>query len=67
MKLHVDYSRIGYADTFETPLFSWERAELEVGDRVLVVGDAVADRYAVVRQIHDGGAVLEFETSLTPA
>lgn len=54
--IFVDYSRVGYATTFTIPLMRHERAQLEVGDVVTVVGDAVAPMAAKVEAVDlEGG------------
>ena len=60
--IEVDYSRYGRSPRITVPLFERERS-VDVGDRVRVVGDDVAERRARVVDLLDGGraAVLEFE------
>lgn len=53
----VDYSRIGYADSFTTPLLTAERHGLEVGTVVEITGDAVPPRRARVEDLLDDGRV----------
>ena len=57
----VDYNHIGHACRFRTRLFKSEREGIEVGDVVLMVGDAVEPRARVVAMSDDGReAELEF-------
>jgi hypothetical protein len=53
VRFFVDYTHIGHACRFRTCLFRSEREGLEVGDVVLVVGDAVEPRQAQVVQMTD--------------
>jgi hypothetical protein len=47
----IDYNRIGRAKSFRTALLSDERDGLSVGTHVLIVGDDVPDREAVVTDL----------------
>lgn len=60
-EVFVDYNHIGHPRRFRTRLFRSEREGLEVGDVVLVVGDAVEPRQARVVQMTDGGREAELE------
>ncbi len=60
-EVFVDYNHIGHASRFRTGLFRSEREGLEVGDVVLVVGDAVEPREARVVQMTDDGREAELE------
>lgn len=60
-EIFVDYNHIGHACRFQTRLFRSEREGLEVGDVVLVVGDAVEPRQAKVVGLTDGGREAELE------
>lgn len=64
--ISIDYSRYGYAKSVTVPLYKRERT-LRPGDLVLVTGDDVPDRTAVVTSLTEGRrrAVLEFDD--TPA
>jgi hypothetical protein len=57
----VDYNHVGHACRFRTRLFRSEREGLEVGDIVLVVGDAVEPRQARVVALTDEGREAELE------
>ena len=60
--IQVDFSRYGKSQRITVPLFRRER-DIEVGDRVKVVGDDVPEMTAVVTSLLEDGrkAVLEFE------
>jgi hypothetical protein len=60
-EVFVDYNHVGHACRFRTRLFRSEREGLEVGDVVLVVGDAVEPREARVVQMTDDGREAELE------
>jgi hypothetical protein len=60
-QVFVDYNHIGHACRFRTRLFRSEREGLEVGDIVLVVGDAVEPRQARVIELADEGREAELE------
>jgi hypothetical protein len=55
----IDYNRIGRAKTFHTTLFSDEREGIAVGTHVLVAGDDVPEREAIVTGLTDGGREVE--------
>lgn len=56
----VDYNRIGKAKSFRTALLSDEREGLCVGTYVLIVGDDVPERKAVVTDLSDGAREAAF-------
>ena len=56
----IDYNRIGRATTFRTALLSDERDGIEVGTHVLIVGDDVPEREAVVIELSEGAREAEF-------
>lgn len=56
----IDYNRIGRAHSFRTALLADEREGLEVGTHVLIVGDDVPDREAVVTDLTEGAREAEF-------
>jgi hypothetical protein len=58
--LVVDYNRIGCAETFRLVLLGDERAGIPVGSRVLIVGDDVPPREAVVTGWTEGTGEAEF-------
>jgi hypothetical protein len=60
-EIFVDYNHIGCASRFRTRLFRSEREGLQVGDVVLVVGDAVEPRQARVVALTDEGREAELE------
>jgi hypothetical protein len=60
-EIFVDYSHIGHACRFRTRLFKPEREGLEVGEVVLVVGDAVEARQARVVEMSTDGREVELE------
>lgn len=67
LHIRVDYSQIGLADSFELPILTAERARIEEGVRVVIIGDAVPDRFAVVTKWDLIYATFRFETSLPRA
>jgi hypothetical protein len=60
-EVFVDYNHIGHARRFRTRLFRSERDGLRVGDKVLVVGDAVEPRHAKVIELAEAGREAELE------
>lgn len=58
-ELFVDYNHIGHRCQFRTRLFRSEREALQVGDTVLVVGDAVEPREAGVVSLGRDGREAE--------
>jgi hypothetical protein len=53
------FNHVGHACRFRTRLFRSEREGLEVGEVVLVVGDAVEPRRAQVLELADDGREAE--------
>jgi len=51
----VDYNRVGTAKMIRVKLWSQHRGHLREGDTVLVKGDDVLDRRAVVRSLSSDG------------
>ena len=60
-EIFVDYNHIGHACRFRTRLFGSEREGLELGDVVLVPGDAVEPGQARVLGLTDDGREAELE------
>lgn len=58
-EIFVDFNHVGHACQFRTRLFRSEREGLEVGDVVLVVGDAFEPRRAKVLELADDGREAE--------
>ena len=56
----IDYNRIGRATSFRTVLLSDEREGIEIGTHVLIVGDDVPEREAVVTDLSEGAREAEF-------
>ncbi|HVW32573.1 MAG TPA: hypothetical protein VHL53_08550 [Acidimicrobiia bacterium] len=58
-EIFVDFNHVGHACRFRTRLFRSEREGLQVGDVVLVVGDAVEPRPARVLELAEDGREVE--------
>jgi hypothetical protein len=59
-RLLVDYSLIGHGRKFALTLLRRERADLEVGSRVEVIGDSVPPRVAEVIAVSSDEKTFEF-------
>jgi len=51
----IDYNRIGRAETIRVPLWREHRGEGKIGSVVLVKGDDVPDRRAIVESLSPDG------------
>ena len=56
----IDYNRIGHAKTIRTALLSDERGGMSIGMHVLIVGDDVPEREAVITDLTDGARQATF-------
>jgi len=60
--IEIDYSRYGRSTRITVPLFQRER-NIEIGERVRIIGDDVPTRTAVVADLIDNGrkAILDLD------
>lgn len=65
-RVTVDFTRFGHGTTVSTRLFPEERAQIEVGTHVIVQGDDVEPREAVVTSVHPDGRTVDLQL-LDPA
>jgi len=65
----VDYNRVGRSPTARVSIWPKQRGRVEVGQVVLVRGDDVPDRKAVVESVGDDGrhAILRFGGDVPPS
>lgn len=56
----VDYNRIGLSSKFWVALFAEERNTMSIGERLVVVGDDVPERQAILTALSEDGRQGEF-------